>query len=189
MNNFIYILLDSAYQDKVLAPARYIKVLTRLYLIKNRMKISRSVALIFTSLHVLCAQSPPKSCFAQSRSTFGITSRDLSFTHKNRILDGDFTQEMQLSKVKGCWNREQRLIGIQFTLQDHQIDTSIFLSPIGYTNKIECDQLTVRNDDYVKELKIEWDTKGITLFGLTTDSNRYAQFGMTGTASNTFKFS
>ena len=41
----------------------------------------------------------------------------------------------------------------------------------------------------MRELKIEWDNRGVSFLGLTTESNIYALFGVAGTASDTLKFS
>jgi len=100
-----------------------------------------------------------------------------AFTHKDRIMKGDFTLQMRVSEFTGCRDSTGRFSGIQFKLSDPE-GATLLLDSVGAVDaNADCATYKLRAGDSISKMKVDWDTKGILAVAITAGKGVYVTFG------------
>ena len=104
-------------------------------------------------------------------------------------MAGLFTYDMKIGQVKGCRDKSDRFTGLQITLVDSD-NSKLVLSALGDVSSsfLRCDTLPIRYDDYIKTVRVGWDSHGISSMTMSTAKGIISFFGTKQTSSNSFNF-
>ena len=106
------------------------------------------------------------------------------------MVAGDFTAQTRISEITGCKDESDRFSGIQITLKDGE-GSLIELQSIGViqrSNSQNCETVPISDSDQVKELKLGWDSAGISSISFITSEGTNAIFGSEQSETKTIKF-
>jgi hypothetical protein len=85
------------------------------------------------------------------------------------------------------------LIGISLALEDMKDGNLIELQSIGNVDQsskgVLCKTIELESSDYIKELGIDWDDKGVSSVIINSSLEGYSKFGKLGASKKAFFFS
>ena len=104
-------------------------------------------------------------------------------------MAGLFTYDMKIGKVRGCRDKSDRFAGLQITLVGSK-NSKLNLSPLGdvTSNFLLCYDLPIRDNDYIKSVRVGWDSQGISSMTMSTAKGIISFFGTKQTSQNSFNF-
>ena len=72
------------------------------------------------------------------------------------MKNDDFSVNMRLRQVWGCYDASNRFTGLTMKLRDIQDNKELLLTTIGsFTDT--CDTFVLGSDDYVNSMEVGWD--------------------------------